>query len=118
VGENAEAAGLPGERQEPVSESNKVDFELLADYNPASPEERKAVRKRAGAEEISASPENIGNQRQVSTGAVRPQAGKALSAGEGDGRPPYTGSPQAPVQPIRNPGHIIRDPLHPGGGPQ
>jgi type IV pilus assembly protein PilN len=109
VGENAEAAGLPGEKQEPVSESNKVDFELLADYNPASPGERKSVKKQAGVEKISMKP----SQMAVQTGAVRPQAGKAYGPGEAPARMPYTGSPQPAPPPNSNPGHIIRDPLNP-----
>ena len=36
VGENSESAGGPGERAEPVSASNRVDFDVLADYNPAT----------------------------------------------------------------------------------
>jgi type IV pilus assembly protein PilN len=118
VGENAEAAQLPGERQEPVSESNKVDFELLAEYNPASPGERKAVKKQAGVEETSVSPEGEMNQHRVRAVAVRPQAGKRFSAGHGPGRMPYTGSPQPLTPPNSNPG-LIRDKIHPTpGGPQ
>jgi type IV pilus assembly protein PilN len=36
VGENAESGGGPGERLEPISASNRVAVELLADYNPAT----------------------------------------------------------------------------------
>jgi type IV pilus assembly protein PilN len=39
VGENSESTGGPGERLQPVSASNRVNFDLLAEYNPASPEE-------------------------------------------------------------------------------
>jgi type IV pilus assembly protein PilN len=37
VGENAESSGAAGEKLEPVSASNHVNFDLLADYNSASP---------------------------------------------------------------------------------
>jgi type IV pilus assembly protein PilN len=37
VGENAESSGAAGEKLEPVSASNHVNFDLLADYNPAPP---------------------------------------------------------------------------------
>jgi type IV pilus assembly protein PilN len=37
VGENAESSGGPGDKLEPVSASSHVDFDLLADFNPASP---------------------------------------------------------------------------------
>ncbi len=45
VGESTESTGGPGERLEPVSASNRVNFELLAEYNPAAPEDRKAQKK-------------------------------------------------------------------------
>jgi type IV pilus assembly protein PilN len=43
VGENAEAAGTGGNRpEEPVSASNRFDFDILAEYNPPTPDEVKA----------------------------------------------------------------------------
>jgi len=36
VGENAESSGAPGERVEPVSASNRINLDLLADYNTAA----------------------------------------------------------------------------------
>jgi type IV pilus assembly protein PilN len=45
VGEGSESTGGPGERLEPVSASNRVNFELLADYNPVSPAERKTEKR-------------------------------------------------------------------------
>jgi type IV pilus assembly protein PilN len=115
VGENAEAAGLPGERQEPVSASNKVDFELLAEYNPASPGERKTVKKQAGVEEVSESRRSSVNQDKVRPIAVRPLAAQPLKAGQGPGRPPYTGPPQPPPQPNLNP-EVFHDPFPPLAG--
>jgi type IV pilus assembly protein PilN len=115
VGENAEATGAPGQKLEPPSESSKVDFEVLAEYNPASPGERKAGKKQAGVEEISVNQGRSMSHDQVLPLGVRPQAGKAYSADEGPGRPPYTGSPQAPPPPNRNPA-LIRNPAN--GGPQ
>jgi type IV pilus assembly protein PilN len=41
VSENAEATGGLGQQLEPVSAQDRVNFDLLADYNPASPDERK-----------------------------------------------------------------------------
>ena len=77
IGENSEATGGAGEKLQPVSASNRVNFELLAEYNPATPEERKAAAKK------SRNAENAANQ---------PPAGN-------QGRPAYTGSPQtAPPQ--------------------
>ena len=115
VGENAEATGAPGDRLEPPSESSKVDFELLAEYNPASPGERKTMKKPAGVKEVSESHESSVKQDEIRPIAVRPLAAQPSSAGGAPVRQPYTGSPQPPPQPNRSPG-LIRDPLHPFGG--
>lgn len=45
VGETAEATNGPSQRVEPVSASNRVNFDVLADYNPATAEERRAARR-------------------------------------------------------------------------
>jgi type IV pilus assembly protein PilN len=46
VGESTESTGGPGEKLEPVSASNRVNFDLLADYNSAAPPlQRKAILK-------------------------------------------------------------------------
>jgi len=46
VGETAvETNARPGEAPEPVSVSNRVNFDVLAEYNPARPGERKLVKK-------------------------------------------------------------------------
>jgi type IV pilus assembly protein PilN len=47
VGENAADTNdqRPGQRLEPVTAADRVEFDVLADYNPATPEERKADRK-------------------------------------------------------------------------
>lgn len=50
VGESAEATGGPNQRVEPVSASNRVNFDLLADYNPAPPGERRAARREPEAQ--------------------------------------------------------------------
>lgn len=47
VGESAESAGGPNQRPEPVSASSRVDFDVLADYNPGAADERKAHDKAA-----------------------------------------------------------------------
>jgi type IV pilus assembly protein PilN len=52
VGENsAESGGGPNQRLEPVSASNRFNFDVLAEYNPPSPEEAKrsvGTKKSAG----------------------------------------------------------------------
>jgi type IV pilus assembly protein PilN len=87
VGENSESTGRPGEPAEPVSASNRVDFDVLSEYMPASPEERSEANRKARAAERS-------TVESVTRGS-RPRAGV------GHGRPPYTGAPQpqSPIQP-------------------
>ena len=115
VGENAETTGAPGQKLEPVSESSKVDFELLAEYNPASPEERKSMRKRSGADESSEHPEGSGNENRARPQlGVHPVGAKPHSSGLQPGRRPYTGTP-LPLTPKPNPG-MSRYPA--SGGPQ
>jgi len=86
VGENSEASGRPGEAPEPVSASNRVDFDLLADYNPATPEERKEAKARAAAGHAGKTGDPEGNSAQP---AIAPH-----------GRMPYTGMarPLTPAQ--------------------
>jgi type IV pilus assembly protein PilN len=79
-GESSETSGGPNERLEPVSASNRVNFELLADYNPALPGERGSARTKAadGQKETSAlrslPPTPPGAHRPPYTGMPRPQA--------------------------------------------
>ena len=47
VGENSESTGGPGEKMEAVSASNRVNFDLLADYNPLSAGEKRLSPKLA-----------------------------------------------------------------------
>jgi len=77
VGENAESNERPGQPVEPVSEADRVDFDLLAEYNPASAQESLAQEKPGKATEKSdAAPAHLH--------APLP------SAGTGHGRKPYT----------------------------
>src|ERR1035441_2327716 len=45
VGENAESNGGPNDKLEPVSATNRVNFEVLAQYTPATAEELKKAAK-------------------------------------------------------------------------
>jgi type IV pilus assembly protein PilN len=49
VGENAESNNSPGQRMEPVGPSNRFDFDLMADYNAPTPDERMAAKKKAAS---------------------------------------------------------------------
>jgi type IV pilus assembly protein PilN len=93
IGENSESTAGAGEKLQPVSASNRVNFELLAEYNPPTLEERKTARKQSHAAENSASP--------PASNVAKPAAGSPV-------RQPYTGTPQpAPSQafPSQPPSH-------------
>jgi type IV pilus assembly protein PilN len=62
VGETSEATEGPNKQMEPVSESNRFDFDLLADYNPDVPREHKAASKPAKNENgVGKAPAGPGN---------------------------------------------------------
>lgn len=77
VGENAESTGGANQRPEPVSASNRVDFDVLADYNPGTTEERRLAKERAAAAKTHG---NTGEdsptaaQRTPNAGMSRPKA--------------------------------------------
>jgi type IV pilus assembly protein PilN len=54
TGEASESLGSGNQQLEPVSPTNRVTFDLLADYNPAALGERRSSPKRAGLEQVSA----------------------------------------------------------------
>ncbi len=86
VGETSESNGGPNMPVEPVSASNRVNFDVLADYNPAAPGERRPT-KTAASHEMS---DDVPTLR-----AVPPMQ-------PGERRAPYTGvRPVAPQQPAR-----------------
>jgi type IV pilus assembly protein PilN len=84
VSESSETTGGPGQRIEPVSTSNRINFDLLADYNPASPGERRA-------------------SRQATLDSANGVSGASMLSPipPGAHRPPYTGParPRSPLQP-------------------
>jgi type IV pilus assembly protein PilN len=84
VNESAETSSGPNQRMEPVSVSSRVNFDLMADYNPAPPGERR--------------PAKIPSREP--DGAL-PRPGTAAAAPPGAHRPPYTGMPRptTPLQP-------------------
>jgi type IV pilus assembly protein PilN len=80
VGENSETQGGPNEQLQPVSASNRVNLDLLAEYNPAAPIERRAAKPPVSADENSA-------HRPVAMPV-------AVGFGQHATRPPYTGVSQ------------------------
>jgi len=103
VGENAQATEGPGRRIEPASASDRVAFDLLAEYNPASGQERKATRKSAGK---SGADED---QATVTPHSIHPLRLPAA----GEGRPPYSGQARPVTSASPNPGPLHVVPLKP-----
>jgi type IV pilus assembly protein PilN len=98
VGENAvETTGRPGEPLEPVSASNRVNFDVLADYNPAVRGERRASRKPAATNRIERAPEDHSIQTFPGRRPLRPPyTGPGPAPGPANRPSPYprTGGPQ------------------------
>jgi type IV pilus assembly protein PilN len=109
VGENAESSGGPGERLEPVSASNRVDFDLLAEYNPALPGERKPAKKPAptreefGGQPASRAAHPLGGPVFVPAPRLvqppRPDQAPGPDRFRGPVRPPYTDPPRPKPDP-------------------
>lgn len=80
----AETAAGPNQRQEPVSVSSRADFDVLADYDPGTPQDRRIARDKV-ADKVKSSAK--GNAKQLQTA----------------GRSTHTDMPRphAPVQPYR-----------------
>jgi type IV pilus assembly protein PilN len=80
VSESAETTGVPGQRVEPVSASNRVNVDVLADYNPAGPGEHRRMKPAGGA---------TGNEGQ--------QRRQAPVTPPGQHRIPYMGTSRPPA---------------------
>jgi type IV pilus assembly protein PilN len=89
AGEAAESSGNgPNQRMEPVSASNRFEFDLLTEYNPPTPEERAANRK-AKKESAAAQDDEVNTPPPGTRRA--PHAAPPFM--QKTGRPPYTGAP-------------------------
>ncbi len=96
VSESSESTGGPNERVEPVSASNRFNFELLTEYNAAVPVERKAGKKHE-EEKPSADRKRAGPSAPLPHPAQAPAAsGRKLI------RPPNPGSGGSKPNPQRN----------------
>jgi type IV pilus assembly protein PilN len=86
VGENAESSNNPQQRQEPISLSNRFDFDLLAEYNPPTLAEQRIAARRVQTRNTnrpsSSIPLGIENPAHRRPNPALPQD---------NGRPPYTG---------------------------
>jgi len=96
VGESSESTGGPAERLEPVSASNRVNFELLADYNPAAPMERRAEGKQQiKGKQLDGKPAAAG-ARLGQPASLQPRAAHPLPVSPA---PVSATSAQSPIQP-------------------
>jgi type IV pilus assembly protein PilN len=89
VGETTASEAGPNQQAEPVSSSNRDNFDMLADYTPGPPEERRLAREKAAV-----------------AGGVHDKNDEGATPSEmhgNNGRLPYTGMgrPRVPVQPAR-----------------
>jgi type IV pilus assembly protein PilN len=91
TGESAESAGNGSQQLEPVSLSNRVNFDLLAEYNPATPGERKVTKKKTEAEQ----PAQPG-------GTIAPVQPAPRTGSPGRERTPYASTPRPAGNPIPN----------------
>ncbi len=105
IGENAESSNNgPNQRMEPVSVSNRFEFDLLADYIPPTPEERTHAQRK---DEVASAGDDSGN---------RPQPERRVpSFSHSAGRKPYIPPVNAAPSPGSNP---AGDSAHGKGGPQ
>ena len=104
IGETSDTAGSgPQQQLEPVSASNRVSYDVLADYNPATLAEQQAAKKKAEAE-----------KKSEPAGAPVPAASRTGRPGQ---RSPYPGPahPAAPARPLIQPQNT--PPMRPNGIP-
>jgi type IV pilus assembly protein PilN len=129
VGESAESTEGPGKHLEPVSPSNRIDLDLLADYNPAPPQESKHTEHRS-AEKPEKTTAPATGSRGSNPARARHVAPPASGPLTGQSRPPLTGKPQStppkpsqpksgPLQPMRmQPRGPMAPPNPTPGGPR
>lgn len=122
VGENSEsaAAGPNNMKMEPVSASNRFNFDLLAEYNLAAPGEHKVQAKQED-EKKSADSERKSQVAQLPQ-AASPHPVPSAPGGP-PGRPPHAAQPQPSSsrlnpQPTRNASHSLNPANATHGGPQ
>ena len=129
VGESSESSGGPKEKLEPISASNRVNFELLAEYNAAAPMDLnlRAEREHEGEKPLAAGARLVRNAPPVHATApkvVRPAApgvlpGKASAAvpvrSQSAQNPKANPKPKVNPNPSANPSSKPSAKPHPGG---
>ncbi len=110
VGENSEATGNgANQRLEPVSASNRFDFDLLAEYNPPTPEERETARNETA--ENQTSDENASSAVAAASGNAPASMRRLPRRAPSGARPPYKGDAHAePALSKPDPG-VLQAPL-------
>jgi type IV pilus assembly protein PilN len=112
VGESLENNGAPGEKLEPVSESNKVNFDLLAEYNaealavPPAPQKTEEAPKAAPQSPATGTAHSAAGP---GTAGAHP-AGPAPSPGLR--RPPMAGVSQPPAGTPQSPAALRQSGVH------
>jgi type IV pilus assembly protein PilN len=106
IGENAESSNNgPNQRLEPVSESNRFEFDLLTDYIQPTPEERARALRRQ--KEMASAAEDSGDRPQSA-------ARRVPNLGPGAVREPYARpanvAPPSGSNPAASPAHAQRGP--------
>jgi type IV pilus assembly protein PilN len=88
VGETSESSNLPNQRLEAVSASNRFTFDLLAEYNPPTPEEARTASKpvKPSAEDHKA------RFSEAPPAGASPSTAAPATATRRPARPPYTSS--------------------------
>jgi type IV pilus assembly protein PilN len=94
VNETSESSSTPNKTPEPASPSNRFTFDLLADYNPPTPEERAALHM-AAKPTAPKRPTPVASQ-SIPLGMRPPHPGEIPGSGQRSDRKPYAGP--APAQ--------------------
>jgi type IV pilus assembly protein PilN len=87
VNETSESSNAPNQRPGPVTAGDRFDFDMLADYNPPSPEERAAFHVTKPSAPKPASPRA---STAIPMGMRPPHPGEVPASGQGPARQPYT----------------------------
>ena len=100
VGESTESTGGPGQQLEPVSASNRVNFDVRADYNTSAPIEHRAQRKPQESGKPSPEGATLPGRRVLPPPAMPMRA----APGQPPVRQPYTGPMPNKPNPAVRPG--------------
>jgi len=103
VGETAESTGGANEKLEPVSASNRVKFDVLADYNTSAPIEHRAQKKQT-AGQATGKPTPEGQSLPARRAFPVHVAPQPAAPGQPPVRRPYTGPVGSKPNPAVKPG--------------